>query len=689
LTSRTEANGIVTTVTYTGTDQLASKTEVAGSTTLASWTSVSYDLDQNRTAETLTYYAGNPYPDPQSGTPSGSASSTYQYDTLDQLSQATLPSVGAKNYGYDAAHNLTSNSGTSQTYNANESLQTVGGATTGSDADGNQLKDVLGNTLSWNSLSQLEAFSTSETYTYDALGRLTVVTNGSNVTKFVYQGLSGRVIQELDSSNVVQRSYAWDGSRQLYVKSGGNAYYQITNPHGDNVAWASASALVGTQHFDPWGQPTYTPTGFTTPFGFQGAVGSWTDATNGFLSMGVRWYYPKTSQFLSSDSAAGTADPRTPIERSRWLYGANDPLDMDDPSGLANAIAGGSSCNASCQAAAAAEAAEAARERRRLAAAEANARARARALALMAAAQAAAEARERRQQAIREHNRGTALVPTKPSSAGSSWLKIGGYDVGQHFGNAWNQAQQIGNVRPDTIGIDQALGTFQDPLIAAGNQMDSGWRQRYTNALSASGNEIGREHDALMSGDPKQWATVPAVDTLAVGVMLLGCAVACAPIAAYLAETAAPTAMAYAVMYGPQVTAAGSAIAYGLADPGYNAPTGASSRLLARNLETSGIVRPAASAAHHIVAGGADAAAEGRSLLKNFGIGINSAANGAFLPRFLSSVNPQGAVVHSVVHTMQYYDTVNRLLTKAESGEEALAVLGYIRDRLLSGQMPV
>ena len=85
LTSRTEANGVVTTVTYTGTDQLASKTEIAGSTTLASWTGITYDLDQNRTAETLTYYAGNPYPDAQAGT------STFQYDTLDQLSQVTLP----------------------------------------------------------------------------------------------------------------------------------------------------------------------------------------------------------------------------------------------------------------------------------------------------------------------------------------------------------------------------------------------------------------------------------------------------------------------------------------------------------------------------------------------------------------------------------------------------------------------
>jgi RHS repeat-associated protein len=344
LTSRTEANGIVTTVTYTGADQLASKTEVAGSTTLASWTNVTYDLAQNRTAETLTYYAANPYPDAQAGT------ATYQYDTENQLSQAALPGRTAGAFGFDAAHNLTSNAGSAQTYNANESLQTVGGATTGSDADGNQVSDGNGHSLSWNSLSQLEAFATAETYAYDGLGRLTTVTNGTNVTKLVYQGISGKLIQELNSSNVLIRGYSWDASRQLYFKTGSSSYYQITNPHGDVIASASATALAGTIHFDPWGNPTYTPTGTTTPFGFQGAAGSWTDSATSFVSMGIRWYYPKVSEFLSSDPAAGTADARVPIERMRWLYGADAPLTHDDPTGLIQTMVTDGGCDQVCQA---------------------------------------------------------------------------------------------------------------------------------------------------------------------------------------------------------------------------------------------------------------------------------------------------------------------------------------------------
>ncbi len=347
LTGRTEANAIVTTAGYSGADQLASKTEVAGSTTLASWSAVTYDLAQNRTGETLTYYASNPYPDPQAG------SATYKYDSVNQLSQSSIPGQSAAAFGFDAAHNLTSNAGNRQAYNNNESLQTVAAATVGSDADGNQQKDVVGNILSWNSLSQFEQFSTTETYAYDALGRLTKVSNGSNVTQFVYRGLSGQVVEELNGSGGVIRSYAWDTlGRQLYVKAGTTVYYEITDPHGDVAALASGTALVGTAHFDPWGNP-FTPNGTTTPFGFQGAAGSWSDATSGFVSMGVRWYYPKVGRFLSRDPAAGTANPRVPLTGLRWLYGLNSPLIHSDPTGLDTQLDNSGGCDAACQGAAA------------------------------------------------------------------------------------------------------------------------------------------------------------------------------------------------------------------------------------------------------------------------------------------------------------------------------------------------
>jgi RHS repeat-associated protein len=136
------------------------------------------------------------------------------------------------------------------------------------------------------------------------------------------------------SQNAVIRSYAWDTSgRQLYVKSGTNVWYEITDPHSDVASLAAGTALAGTEHFDAWGNQVAS-SGSTIPFGYQGSLGSWTDTTTGLVSMGVRWYYPRVGLFTSSDPAVGTANPSTPIDRTRWTYVDNSPIDRVDPMGL-------------------------------------------------------------------------------------------------------------------------------------------------------------------------------------------------------------------------------------------------------------------------------------------------------------------------------------------------------------------
>lgn len=110
-----------------------------------------------------------------------------------------------------------------------------------------------------------------------------------------------------------------------------------------------------------------------------------------------------------------------------------------------------------------------------------------------------------------------------------------------------------------------------------------------------------------------------------------------------------------------------------------------SSRQLGKNLEEAGTSRPSDSAAHHIVAGRAKSAAQARTVLKDFGVDINDAANGVFLPRSTRVPNPTGAAVHSTLHTNQYYATVNDLLLGATSREEVLGALASIRSSLLGG----
>ena len=110
-----------------------------------------------------------------------------------------------------------------------------------------------------------------------------------------------------------------------------------------------------------------------------------------------------------------------------------------------------------------------------------------------------------------------------------------------------------------------------------------------------------------------------------------------------------------------------------------------SSRALGRALELAGHTRPVQSAAHHIVAGAAEAAAPARAVLQRFGIGVNDAVNGVFLPATRAAQNAAGAAVHSTLHTRAYYQAVNDLLGQATTRAEALEVLEVLRNALLSG----
>ena len=113
-----------------------------------------------------------------------------------------------------------------------------------------------------------------------------------------------------------------------------------------------------------------------------------------------------------------------------------------------------------------------------------------------------------------------------------------------------------------------------------------------------------------------------------------------------------------------------------------------SHHVLAQNMERMGLKQPADTAAHHIVAYAAGSspaalpylqkAADARRILDRYGVDVNSAANGAFLPRS----------VHRRVHTKSYYEAVTEALTEATSKDEAIEILHDIRQGLLDGSFP-
>ncbi|WP_159025290.1 RHS repeat-associated core domain-containing protein [Streptomyces pluripotens] len=111
-------------------------------------------------------------------------------------------------------------------------------------------------------------------------------------------------------------------------------------------------------------------------------------------------------------------------------------------------------------------------------------------------------------------------------------------------------------------------------------------------------------------------------------------------------------------------------------------------KILGENMEAAGTVRPPETAAHHIVASTSPKAAAARQQLAKFGIDINDADNGVFLPRGSASVNPSGASVHSRIHTNDYYTYVNDMIGGARNAGEARDVLGYLRSQLQGGYWP-
>ncbi|GAA2604996.1 hypothetical protein GCM10010436_02740 [Paractinoplanes durhamensis] len=118
----------------------------------------------------------------------------------------------------------------------------------------------------------------------------------------------------------------------------------------------------------------------------------------------------------------------------------------------------------------------------------------------------------------------------------------------------------------------------------------------------------------------------------------------------------------------------------------HNASCSTNAEILGAAMVKAGIARPAETAAHHIVASGAVRADPARQVLKKFGIDVNSAENGVFLPQNLGSANPTGASAHSVIHSGYYYDYVNDLLSRAKNATEAQAALDQVRQQLKDGR---
>lgn len=110
-------------------------------------------------------------------------------------------------------------------------------------------------------------------------------------------------------------------------------------------------------------------------------------------------------------------------------------------------------------------------------------------------------------------------------------------------------------------------------------------------------------------------------------------------------------------------------------------------RILHLAMKAAGMERAAGTATHHMVAHGHEWAKPARKILAQFGVTINEAVNGVYLPQFLKSPNPNGAIVHATLaNNAKYYEKVNKFLEGAASKADLIKRLERIRETLLNGK---
>jgi len=319
LTTKTSANPVGTqTYAYDTVDRLTSHSLKNSSGTELSKIVYGWDKDDLLTTKTTTGTAG-------------AGVNTYGYDRAGRLTSWTAPGGAVTAYTWDASGNRTSAGTKTFTYDERNRLISGDGTdytytprgTTATETKAGVTRDLV-----------FDAFDRlvndgDATYGYDALGRMTSRTKGTDQQRFTYSGLSNDITAVTDAANVAQAKYGRDpfGGLLSLQEGGTAALATMTDLHDDLVATFSGTALVDSTAYDPFGQVTHR-TGTQRALGYQG---EYTDPDTGKVNMHARWYQPGTGAFTSRDTA--TLDPAPSVQANRYTYANAGPLTNTDPTG--------------------------------------------------------------------------------------------------------------------------------------------------------------------------------------------------------------------------------------------------------------------------------------------------------------------------------------------------------------------
>lgn len=234
------------------------------------------------------------------------------------------------------------------TYNTlNQAVTLEGsGALFSYDADGNMTKGFTGDGRSFEAAYDAENRPVSIQYTdaagilrrqeyhYGSDGFLGIQKNYADGVltaekRFIRSG--GRVLQERNSANNVERDYLWGMAQAggvgalLALVQGGQTYQYYSNPRGDITAVLdSTGAIAAAYAYDPFGVPLATTGTLQQPMRFSTKA---YDEGTGLYYYGYRFFSPQMGRWVSRDPLSEKASVNL------YAFSGANPITHFDPFG--------------------------------------------------------------------------------------------------------------------------------------------------------------------------------------------------------------------------------------------------------------------------------------------------------------------------------------------------------------------
>jgi RHS repeat-associated protein len=327
LTAEHLPNGVTTLYSYNNLNRLTNITQQAGGTLIGSY---AYDLDN----------AGNR----KSVTELGGKSIQWTYDNLYRLTGETRKNgssvVAQSAFTYDLTGNRLTQTvngvTTNYTYNELDQLITAGATQYQYDGRGNLKQETNGTDVTrynFDAANRLASVilpdNTTISNSYDPDGRRVNQAIGTQVTSYLWDetSLYGDVVYETTGS--VNTSYVLAGSKLISQTQNGSTSFYLQDGQGSTRNLVDSTGNVTDSYsYTAFGE-IYSQTGTTENKYLY--TGQQYDSTLGVYSLRARYYNPSNGRFLSQD--ANSVNVNNPIELNRYVYAANNSVNLSDPSG--------------------------------------------------------------------------------------------------------------------------------------------------------------------------------------------------------------------------------------------------------------------------------------------------------------------------------------------------------------------